>query len=151
VPGRMETVCIAGCTFINDAYNANPVSTKAALSALAGFAPKRRTIAVLGDMLELGDGTAAFHREVGSAAAQLHIDHVFVTGDFAGNIRDGAAEAGMSPRALHMYDTLESLARRLSEFIVPEDVILLKGSRRMKMEKILEYVEQGMPASASLK
>jgi UDP-N-acetylmuramoyl-tripeptide--D-alanyl-D-alanine ligase len=151
VPGRMETVRIAGCTFINDAYNANPVSTKAALAALAGFAPKRRTIAVLGDMLELGGGTAAFHREVGRTAAQLHIDHVFVTGDFAGCVRDGAAEAGMSPGALHMCDTLESLAGRLRECIVPDDVILLKGSRRMKMERILEYVEQGMPASAALK
>ncbi len=72
VPGRMETVRIAGCTFINDAYNANPVSTKAALAALAGFAPKRRTIAVLGDMLELGEGTAALSprgRPRGCAAA----------------------------------------------------------------------------------
>jgi UDP-N-acetylmuramoyl-tripeptide--D-alanyl-D-alanine ligase len=151
VPGRMETVQRAGCTFINDAYNANPVSTKAALAALAGFAPKRRTVAVLGDMLELGDGAAAFHREVGRAAAQLHIDYVFATGDFAGSIRDGAAEAGMSMRALHVCDTLESLAGQLREFIAPDDVILLKGSRRMKMEKILEYVERGVPASPSLK
>ncbi len=150
VPGRMETIQTAGCTFINDAYNANPVSTKAALAALAGFAPKRRTIAVLGDMLELGDGAVAFHREVGRAAGQLHIDYVFVTGDFAESVRDGAAEAGMSRHALHVCDTLESLAGQLREIIAPDDVILLKGSRRMKMEKILEYVEQGVPASASL-
>jgi UDP-N-acetylmuramoyl-tripeptide--D-alanyl-D-alanine ligase len=143
VPGRMETLQLADCTFINDAYNANPVSTKAALAALAGFAPKRRTIAVLGDMLELGEGTAAFHRDIGRTAAQLHIDYVLATGDFAGCIRNGAAEAGMNMRALHVCDTLESLAGRLREIMAPDDVILLKGSRRMKMEKILEYVEQG--------
>jgi UDP-N-acetylmuramoyl-tripeptide--D-alanyl-D-alanine ligase len=146
----METVRLAGCTWINDAYNANPVSTQAALAALAGFAPKRRTIAVLGDMLELGDGAAAFHREVGKAAASLHIDYLFITGDFAGSVRDGAAGAGMSPGALYVFDTLESLAGRLTETIAPDDVILLKGSRRMKMESILAYVEQGAPARASL-
>ena len=151
VPGRMETVRLAGCTWINDAYNANPVSTQAALAALAGFASKRRTIAVLGDMLELGDGAAAFHSEVGKAAARLHIDYLFITGDFAGSVRDGAAGAGMSAGALHVFDTLESLAGRLKETIAPDDVILLKGSRRMKMESILSYMEQGAPASASLK
>ncbi len=61
------------------------------------------------------------------------------------------AESGMSMRALQICDTLESLAGRLREFIAPDDVILLKGSRRMKMEKILEYVEQGVQASPSLK
>ena len=151
VPGRMETVLVAGCTVINDAYNANPVSTQAALAALAGFRQKRRTIAVLGDMLELGDGTAAFHREVGKAAAQLHIDYLFVTGDFAENVRDGAAEAGMSATALHVCDTLESLAARLKKTIVQEDVLLLKGSRKMKMEKILDFLKQEAPAGAPQK
>ena len=146
VPGRMETVLVAGCTVINDAYNANPVSTKAALAALAGFGPKRRTIAVLGDMLELGDGTAEFHREVGQTAARLYIDHLFITGDFAGHVRDGAAGAGMSPAVLHVCDTLESLASRLKNMIAPDDVILLKGSRRMKMERVLELLGQDAPA-----
>ena len=151
VPGRMETVLVAGCTVINDAYNANPVSTQAALAALAGFGQKRRTIAVLGDMLELGGGTAAFHREVGKAAAQLHIDYLFVTGDFAENVRGGAAEAGMSATALHVCDTIESLAVELKKTIAPDDVLLLKGSRKMKMESILDFLKQEAPAGAPQK
>ena len=151
VPGRMETMRVAGCTVINDAYNANPVSTQAALAALAGFASGGRTIAVLGDMLELGDGTEAFHREVGKAAAQLHIDYVFVTGDFADSVRDGAAQAGMRASALQVFDTLEALAAGLKKMIAPDDVLLLKGSRRMKMERIIGFLEQEAPAGASQK
>jgi UDP-N-acetylmuramoyl-tripeptide--D-alanyl-D-alanine ligase len=143
VPGRMEVVQLAGCTFINDAYNANPVSTRAALASLAGFAEGRRMIAVLGDMLELGDDAAAFHREIGRAAAEMHIDLLFVTGAFAGDVSGGALNAGMSPAALGVCDSIDAVSARLRDAMLPGDVILLKGSRRMKMENVLTLLGHG--------
>ena len=146
VAGRMDTLQARGCTFINDAYNANPVSTKAALSALAGCSAGRRTIAALGDMLELGANSAAFHEEIGAAAAALPVGLLFVTGAFAGAVRDGALKAGMAPERLLVCPGIESLAEKLREMMRPGDVILLKGSRGMKMERILELLELQPPS-----
>jgi len=81
----------------------------------------------------------------------LHIDNVCVSGHFAENVRRGSAEAGMSSTALHVCDTLESLAVELKKTIAPDDVLLLKGSRKMKMESILDFLKQEAPAGAPQK
>jgi len=146
VSGRMQTLEAGGSTFINDAYNANPVSTKAALAALAGCAAGRRTIAALGDMLELGDSSAAFHAEIGAAAAGLHIDLVLVTGKFSGAVRDGALGAGMASDRLLVCSNIEALAEKLRGLMLQGDIILLKGSRGMKMERILELMKLHPPS-----
>lgn len=145
VPGRMEAREADGCTVIYDAYNANPVSTRAALAALAGCDPGRRKIAVLGDMLELGESSAAFHEEIGAVAAGLAIDLLLVAGAFSGAVRDGALKAGMGPERLAVCADVEALAGKLRAAMLPGDVILLKGSRGMKMERILELIESKPP------
>jgi len=143
VPGRMETVELGGgVRVINDAYNANPVSTKAALDALAALGGVGRRIAALGDMLELGNDARLFHREAGAYAAKLHLDGLFAAGVFAGSVRDGALEGGMSPERIFGCDTVDALAGLLKARYAPGDCILLKGSRKMKMEQVLEVLKK---------
>lgn len=142
VPGRMETVDLGRVRIINDAYNANPVSMKAALTALSSLSRCNRTVAVLGDMLELGEGSELFHRQLGETAAELHIDYLFVTGDFAASVREGAQAAGMEKNAIFICSGIEDIAGMLREKLRDGDAVLLKGSRKMKMERILELLRQ---------
>ncbi|MSS70055.1 MAG: UDP-N-acetylmuramoyl-tripeptide--D-alanyl-D-alanine ligase [Candidatus Latescibacteria bacterium] len=124
-----------GVRILNDAYNANPASMKAALETLRGMAVEQggRRIACLGDMLELGDDAPALHREVGAFAAR-GVDLLFATGPLAAEIVKGAA--GLGDRAQHFPDRAH-LIQALNETLRPGDVLLVKGSRGMRMEEIL--------------
>ena len=110
----------------------------AALETLAQVAPGRR-VAVLGDMLELGDYSLEGHREVGRAAAQ--VDLLVTVGTLARHARDAAVEAGLSPeRALHCADRGEAL-ERLAGLLRLGDTVLVKGSRAMRMEEIVSGLQ----------
>lgn len=138
--GRMQMLEKGGVSIINDAYNANPVSMRAALDSLAACGRGRRTIAVLGDMLELGECSVDYHRAIGAHAAQSGIGRVFVLGSFARAVCEGAREAGMSSGNIRAFETLDDLAAALAETAVPGDVVLLKGSRGMRLERLLELL-----------
>ncbi len=134
-------------TVINDAYNASPASTKAALAALADADGERR-VAVLADMLELGSRAVAGHREVGAAAARC-ADVLVTVGDLARHIREGALAAGLpADRAIHCADRAEALAR-LEGLVRAGDVVLVKGSRGMRMEEVAEALARWAGASAA--
>jgi UDP-N-acetylmuramoyl-tripeptide--D-alanyl-D-alanine ligase len=132
--GRLETVALEdGVLLIDDSYNANPLSMKAALAVLAESGGGRK-LAVLGDMLELGDQAAALHREVGGAAGW--VDGLVVLGTFAGELAAGAREAGLAgERIRRVRDHAEAL-KVLCDWLEPGTRILVKGSRGMRMEKI---------------
>jgi UDP-N-acetylmuramoyl-tripeptide--D-alanyl-D-alanine ligase len=125
-----------GVRILNDAYNANPASTKAALETLRAVAVGEggRRIACLGDMLELGDNAPALHREVGAFATK-GIDLLFATGPLSVETVNGAATE-MGDRARHFPDRAD-LIRALNETLRPGDALLVKGSRGMRMEEIL--------------
>ncbi len=138
---RMEiTRDPSGFVVLNDSYNANPVSMKAALEFLAGRRPQDggRSIAVLGDMLELGDFRAKGHQQVGAAAADLGVGLIFVIGDFAPDVRRGAISSGQDEGAIFTYPkgAHDVLIHDLLGVIGPGDVVLVKGSRGMRMERI---------------
>ena len=98
VQGRMNMTEIKkGLTLIDDTYNANPASMAKALETLAQLSGSGTSIAVLGDMLELGDGSADLHREIGAKAAQLNISYLFVYGIEVRHLIDGALTAGVDP------------------------------------------------------
>ncbi|MEX2672470.1 MAG: UDP-N-acetylmuramoyl-tripeptide--D-alanyl-D-alanine ligase [Phycisphaeraceae bacterium] len=129
-------------TLINDAYNANPDSVAAALGVLADYPATGRRVAVLGDMLELGDEAAARHRQVGEQVLAAKLDLAV----FAGPLMMFAAEAVNrtlpSDRVLALPDwgepgTLEKVAALLQ----PGDTVLLKGSRGMRMERLIQTLE----------
>jgi UDP-N-acetylmuramoyl-tripeptide--D-alanyl-D-alanine ligase len=120
-----------GLVVIDDAYNANPESMAAALHALAGIGEGRR-VAVLGEMLELGDASHDSHVEVGRLAARLGIDHVVAIGVGAAGIAAGAGE-----RATTVADVDEAV-RHLNAWLSPTDVVLVKASRSVRLERVAE-------------
>jgi UDP-N-acetylmuramoyl-tripeptide--D-alanyl-D-alanine ligase len=138
---RMEiSKAPGGWVILNDSYNANPVSTRAALEFLAQQreAIGGRAVAVLGDMLELGAFTRSGHEEVGATAAGLGVGLLLVIGDFAGDVRRGAISAGMDEGTIAAYPrgAHDTLINDLLDVVGPDDVILVKGSRGMRMERI---------------
>ncbi|MDO8683897.1 MAG: UDP-N-acetylmuramoyl-tripeptide--D-alanyl-D-alanine ligase [Armatimonadota bacterium] len=126
-----------GYTVINDAYNASPASMTAALRALASMEGDRK-IAVLGDMLELGEYADAAHIEVGRVVKEQGIDRLITVGELGRRIGDGAAENGFPRSEIRNYDGSDQVAPGLRAELRPGDVILVKGSRMMKMETIVE-------------
>jgi UDP-N-acetylmuramoyl-tripeptide--D-alanyl-D-alanine ligase len=133
--GRQETFEAAGCTIIKDCYNAGPESMIAALNVLGSR--KTRRIAVLGDMLELGDRTPAEHYRLGRIAAEK-ADVVFAYGPNAERVISGALTGGADHEKAKSFGTHSELAAALKRTARPGDVILFKGSRGMHMEVALE-------------
>ena len=127
-----------GFTIIEDCYNAGHESTEAALDILAGFRAraKGRCIAVLGDMLELGNRSAAEHYRIGRIAA-AKVDMLYTYGTNSERMVSGAITGGMKQKFVEHFDTHEDLAHMLKMRARPGDVILFKGSRGMRMEKAL--------------
>lgn len=139
--GRMDVSVIQGLTIIDDAYNANPSSMKAALEYLANL-PGPRRIAFLGDMLELGDISVAAHQEVGALAAQLGVNLLVAVGNLAGEVTQGALQGGMPPEQVLSFPSSQDAIGALN-LLLPGDVVLLKGSRGAKMEVLLEFLKDG--------
>jgi UDP-N-acetylmuramoyl-tripeptide--D-alanyl-D-alanine ligase len=125
-----------GVTVIDDSYNANPASMSAALRALAAMGQGRRAVAVLGYMAELGAAERSGHEEVGRLAAELRVDRLYVVGEAAAPIHDGAsADAtwkGNSVLVTDQASAVDALRRELR----PGDVVLVKGSRYRTWEVV---------------
>jgi len=137
--GRLEPLALAGDgVLLNDTYNANPQSMEIALRSLAELKGARRGIAVIGDMGELGETAAAAHRATGRLAAELGLDFVFALGRFAGAILDGAREGGLArDRGVEGRDHGD-VAARVAAVLRDGDWVLVKGSRSMQMERVVE-------------
>ncbi len=139
--GRMESIHVGAVTVLDDTYNANPESMAAALETLQKLTrPKgaARAVAVLGDMLELGGVSEDAHREVGRLARGYGVEVLVTLGDRADAVKQGAIEAGMrQDKILCFRDKARALAA-LKEVLTEGDVVLVKGSRGVGMEDIVE-------------
>ncbi|MFZ5592189.1 MAG: UDP-N-acetylmuramoyl-tripeptide--D-alanyl-D-alanine ligase [Bacillota bacterium] len=135
---RQEIVEKAGIKFINDAYNANPASMRAALEALPLYGQGRRRVAVLGDMLELGQYSAPAHREMGRLAAGCGLDLLVAVGEAAADLARAAVQAGMPATRVVHFTSFDTAAPQLPVLLRPGDCVLLKGSRGMRLERVLE-------------
>ena len=133
---RLQSVSQEGVAIINDAYNANPASVAAALEVLAET-PASRRIAVLGDMLELGDRAEELHRQAGREAAGRGIDLLIGVGALGRYIAEGAKDAGAAAECI---DEVTELARELPARLRQGDAVLVKGSRGMAMERVVQAV-----------
>ncbi len=127
-----------GISVIQDCYNANPDSMKAAVTLLTEFGAGHRTIAVLGDMLELGTETQKLHREVGAFIADSHISFLIACGAFGKELAHGASAEGMPPSRIFEVQRVGDAARVLKKLVEPGDVVLLKASRAMRFEGLVE-------------
>src|SRR5438477_10526909 len=133
---RLQIKEIGGIQFIDDSYNANPDSMKAALRTLVELDTEGKRIAVLGEMRELGEESARDHREVGETAAEVGVDQLITIGDMAAAIAEAARNAGL-PNTSVVRSTREA-AQLLGEIASPGDLVLIKGSRAARTELVME-------------
>jgi len=141
VPGRMNLLNTRrSIHLIDDTYNANPASMNGAIRSFGFLKQNRRGFLVLGDMLELGEDAPTLHREVGTAAAQSAATMLMASGSFAESIREGALEGGMAFDQVFL-GSREEITAALKAVLQPEDWVLVKGSRGMAMEKILNSIK----------
>ncbi|MDY6852381.1 MAG: UDP-N-acetylmuramoyl-tripeptide--D-alanyl-D-alanine ligase [Thermodesulfobacteriota bacterium] len=138
-PGRMNLKRLQGPVYLfDDTYNANPASTKAALRVLAALRGQGRILAVLGDMLELGPAAGPEHTAIGRTAAEMGVDILAAVGNEARALADEAGKTGMPKTKVLWFAEATEAADWLRNEIQPYDRVLVKGSRGMRMERIVK-------------
>ena len=148
-PMRMSVTRMGAGAIINDAYNCNPASLLAALEVLVDVAGGATSAAALGDMLELGDTSEHAHREAGARAAELGVDRLYLFGTEVAALREGALAAGMPASRVRTYESKTALVDSLRKELDESAVLLVKGSRGMRMEEVVELLTAEAPASKS--
>lgn len=139
---RIEFItCENGIAILNDAYNASPTSMKAALHVLESMKGYHRKVAVLGDMLELGENEGQFHEEIGSVLDQSQIDYLFTLGELGKRIAQGAKKR-LDEKKIYAYTDKAELIAKLEQTLSPQDVVLVKASRGMALEQVVEQIKQ---------
>lgn len=131
---RFATLMVGDLTLINDAYNASPLSMIASIKTMLDMSAKRR-IAVLGDIFELGQRARSEHEQIGAFEGIAELDALFTIGDFAKYI------APDHPNRRH-YTNIQRLSQELLQFVRPGDLILVKASRGMELERVVRYLEE---------
>ncbi len=139
---RLQPVRCGDVLVINDAYNASPSSMDAAFEVLEAVAHGRRAVAVLGDMRELGEVSPSLHREVGRRLAQRPVALLLTVERGGDQIAQGAIDGGLPAECVVRARTVEEAARTLPDLLRPGDVVLVKGSRALVMERIVEALQQ---------
>lgn len=141
---RQELTTVAGVLVINDTYNAAPASMTASLELLAQYARGGRTIALLGDMLELGDLSGEAHLEVGRTVARLGIGLLVTVGTRSEGIVRGAAGAGMPRDRISAFESVAEAAQAVVGAARAGDAVLVKASRGMRLEAATEIIVSGL-------
>ena len=139
---RLHLSKVNGVTLLNDAYNANPNSTRAAIETLVALPARGRRVAVLGDLLELGRQSDAYHKETGLLAANSNLDLLICVGKKAQLIAASAKAAGMEATAIVTYPDAAAAAKAITRRVRGSDLILLKGSRSIGLEAVARAIEE---------
>ncbi len=138
IGGRSNLMEIGGLTVIDDCYNANPVSMQASLDVLGNG--QGRTIAVLGDMGELGENERKLHYQVGVYAAKKQIDTIFCAGLLSRELAKGAKETAMDCQVFH-FETRQEMTEQLLRYLKKGDTVLVKASHFMEYPKVVEAIK----------
>ena len=140
---RCHVSRVRGATVIDDTYNASPTAMRAALELLSEIDAPGRRIVVCGDMRELGGATTEAHRRVGDEVVTVcGADLLLACGSYAEDVVVGARRAGMDPRRTIACRRVDEAAERLEQDVEPGDVVLIKGSRAMALERVVERLER---------
>jgi UDP-N-acetylmuramoyl-tripeptide--D-alanyl-D-alanine ligase len=146
---RTEIVEADGIVVLNDSYNANPASSSVALQLLSDFenGDSHRRIAVLGDMLELGDTAGQSHQEMGEESAGSGIELLVAVGDFASEVIKGAVNAGLPSELTISSGDVNEAWKELEPRLREGDLVLVKGSRRVGLDQLVEQIcnRDGIP------
>ena len=140
---RMEIKVANGFKVISDCYNANPSSTKMALQTLGNMKVAGLRIAVLGDMLELGKESGNLHKQIGAMVPEMNFDLLLAVGKEAKKYVEGAKSRGM--KNVFHFDSVDEAVNHLSQTVAEGDVVLVKGSRGMHMEKVVDALLSMVP------
>jgi len=153
IEGRCRLKNIGSWTVVDDTYNASPLSVAAACRMLPDLELPGigRRILVLGDMRELGSTADEEHRRIGELAAQLKIDLVLACGNHADEVARGAEQAGMDPHCIASAPDVETTKAVLDCWLEPGDVILVKGSRVTRMERIVDWLAERAAIEAAIR
>lgn len=146
VSGRGRLAVRSPWTVIDDSYNANPDSMRAAVASLANWPARGRRVLVCGDMWGLGARTESAHRDLGAYAAMSRIDVIVAVGSHAGQVAHGACREGMDARCLACFGDRESAAEWLRGSLRPGDAVWVKGSRPMELERLVEALAEAAEA-----
>jgi len=142
VGNRMEIVSLKDkMILINDSYNSNLEALKSVLGVLAKY-PGKRKIAVLGDVLEMNEFAESIHEQIGMIPALQLADAIFLAGENAIYIQDGAIKQGFDPNKIFYFQTNEALEQALFQYLEPEDTILVKSSKGMKFSEIADKIKE---------
>lgn len=143
---RMQEIKLPGDrTIINDAYNANPGSFQASLQTVSETKPQRFLV-LMGDMLELGNNSEKIHHEVGKMMSRYGVHHLFTVGVLASEGAKGAVEAGLTPKQVTVIEKKADAAQKILPYFKAGDILLVKGSRGMKLEEIVLELETSLKA-----
>jgi UDP-N-acetylmuramyl pentapeptide synthase len=135
-------------TLVDDSYNANPDSARAAVRVLEGLHGAGRRVMVLGDMLELGQDAPELHHQIGCAAARANIDLLLLVGETTRATAAGALECGLAPeRVLHLGTPAQAL-ERIADLVRAGDIVLVKGSRRMGLDQLVDRLGESFGEAA---
>jgi UDP-N-acetylmuramoyl-tripeptide--D-alanyl-D-alanine ligase len=138
--GRQTLIKVGKIQVMNDSYNANPVSFRSALEGLAQYKTVSRRILICGDMLELGPQTKCLHEEIGRRAAETKVCVILSFGNFSRWIGEAAQKENSKIEIFHS-DQVKDIQTQMRRHLRPLDCVLIKGSRGMKMERFVEYIQ----------
>ncbi|MBN2343612.1 MAG: UDP-N-acetylmuramoyl-tripeptide--D-alanyl-D-alanine ligase [Deltaproteobacteria bacterium] len=142
-PGRFHVIDMGGVSVIDDTYNANPSSMSASFEVLREMVSENHRLAVLGDMLELGESAENAHRLLGEKAASLHLKALWVYGAFSRTVSESAISSGMDSKKVFVGLNYEEIAKKIAEISESGDALLIKGSRGMKLETVVNAILKG--------
>ncbi|MCZ6681799.1 MAG: UDP-N-acetylmuramoyl-tripeptide--D-alanyl-D-alanine ligase [Planctomycetota bacterium] len=143
-PMRLERSSLGAVTLINDAYNANPTSMRAAFDMMDELPSDVRKVFVLGDMRELGRQAERCHRAVGRDAGRSSAHLILTAGAYARVVADGAIGTAGTSKRIYSFPTVEALAEKIGALIGPGDAVLLKASRGVRLERLCAPIEEAL-------
>jgi UDP-N-acetylmuramoyl-tripeptide--D-alanyl-D-alanine ligase len=144
---RLERIEAGRLTILDDSYNANPESARASVRVLAGFHGRGRRVLVLGDMLELGEKGPELHREIGLEAARAGLSMLVAVGDLAASAAQGAVDGGLA--SVVRFESADDAVRKLPTLLRAGDVVLVKGSRRAGLDRVVQALAASVREDAA--
>lgn len=146
VKGRMFLRVVEGIHIIDDTYNSNPHSLKMAITALSNYRSTGRKILICGDMLELGKSAHEFHYQAGRFASEAGVSYLISVGNFREIVNKGAFSGGMKRKAIFSCKNNQAALAALKQIIKENDAVLLKGSRLIKLDEVVDALLSSIPA-----
>ena len=141
-PMRMGKQICSDIIIINDEYNSSPSSMSVALDELSQLPATGRRIFICGDMLELGKDAKRLHEEMGKKVAGSNIDFLWTVGTFSRFVAEEAVTNGMPRENILSYDTVEDVCSFVPSQLKEKDIVLIKGSREMRLERVSQQIEK---------